>query len=123
MADLEMQIDLPRHIYRPDALAATAGQNFLYNPSTDKVYPLTDDQLFRQLPLAHRTCRVYLRKDHTPEQAAGNRRGARRDRRQPGRRRFDEHVVQTDLRGPRRQWLAPASRTCRTSASALPTCS
>jgi HD superfamily phosphohydrolase len=69
MRVLEMQIDLPRHIYRPDALAATAGQNFQYNPSTDKVYPLTDDQLFKQLPIAHRACRVYLRKQHTPVEA------------------------------------------------------
>ncbi|MEM6330141.1 MAG: HD domain-containing protein [Planctomycetota bacterium] len=67
---MDMQIDLPRHIYRPDALAATAGQNFQYNPATGKVYPLTDDQLFAQLPVAHRSCRVYLRKDHTPEQKA-----------------------------------------------------
>lgn len=69
MQDIEMQIDLPRHIYRPDALAATAGQNFQYNPSTDKVYPLTDDQLFAQLPIAHRACRIYLRKNHTPEES------------------------------------------------------
>lgn len=67
--DLPMQIDLPRHIYRPDALAATAGQNFQYKPSTGKVYPLTDDQLFAQLPLAHRACRVYLQKNHPPEHA------------------------------------------------------
>ncbi|TWT33651.1 HD domain protein [Posidoniimonas corsicana] len=70
MRDLPMQIDLPRHIYRPDALAATAGQNFQYSPATGKVYPLTDDQLFKQLPLAHRACRIYLRKDHTSEQAS-----------------------------------------------------
>ena len=68
--DLAMRIDLPRHIYRPDALAATAGQNYQFNPATGKVYPLTDDQLFAQLPLAHRACRIYLPKDHTPEQAA-----------------------------------------------------
>src|SRR5690606_37359149 len=66
---LEMQIDLPRHIYRPDALKATAGQNFLYNPATHQVQPLTYDQLFKHLPLAHRACRVYLRKEHTREQA------------------------------------------------------
>ena len=72
MSGIEMQIDVPRHIYRPDALAATAGQNFQYNPSTDKVYPLTDDQLFRELPIAHRACRVYLRKDHTAEEARGD---------------------------------------------------
>ncbi len=69
MRSLEMQVDLPRHIYRPDALAATAGQNFLYNPSTNRVYPLTDDQVFAQLPIAHRACRVYLRKDHTPAES------------------------------------------------------
>ncbi|QDV74046.1 HD domain-containing protein [Botrimarina mediterranea] len=68
--DLPMQIDLPRHIYRPDALAATAGQNYQFKPSTGKVYPLTDDQLFRQLPVAHRACRVYLQKNHPKEHAA-----------------------------------------------------
>ncbi|TWT87311.1 HD domain protein [Pseudobythopirellula maris] len=73
MRDMIMQIDLPRHIYRPDALAATAGQNFQFNPSTGKVYPLTDDQLFAQLPIAHRSCRVYLRQEHTEgeQQAIG----------------------------------------------------
>ena len=68
-ASLEMQIDLPRHIYRPDNLAATSGQNFQFKPSTGKVYPLTDDQLFAQLPIARRACRVYLRKGHTPDEA------------------------------------------------------
>ncbi|MEQ8847863.1 HD domain-containing protein [Botrimarina sp.] len=68
--DLPMQIDLPRHIYRPDAMAATTGQNFQYKPSTGKVYPLTDDMLFEQLPIAHRACRVYLQKNHPPEHAA-----------------------------------------------------
>ncbi len=67
--EIEMQIDLPRHIYRPDALAATAGQNFQYKPSTGKVSPLTDNQLFAQLPIAHRACRIYLHKDHTPDEA------------------------------------------------------
>ncbi|TWT99133.1 HD domain protein [Botrimarina colliarenosi] len=70
MEDLPMQIDLPRHIYRPDALAATAGQNFQFKPSTGKIYPLTDDQLFQQLPVAHRACRVYLQKNHPKEHAA-----------------------------------------------------
>ena len=69
MNDLPMQIDLPRHIYRPDAMAATAGQNYQFKPSTGRIYPLTDDQLFAQLPVAHRACRVYLQKDYTREHA------------------------------------------------------
>jgi HD superfamily phosphohydrolase len=70
MAEIEMQIDLPRHIYRPLSGKATAGQNFLFNSATSEIKPLTDDQLFRQLPVAHRMCRVYLRKDATAAQAA-----------------------------------------------------
>jgi hypothetical protein len=70
MAELEMQIDLPRHIYRPHTSKATAGQNFLFKAATNEIRPLTDDQLFRNLPVAHRMCRVYLRKEAGPEQAA-----------------------------------------------------
>lgn len=66
---LEFLVDLPRHIYRPDALAATAGQNFLLNPATGGVSPLTDDQLFAHLPVAHRSCRVYLRREHSADEA------------------------------------------------------
>jgi HD superfamily phosphohydrolase len=73
LASIEMQIDLPRHIYRPHAQAATAGQNFLFSNATGRARPLTDDQLIKQMPIAHRICRVYLRKDHPPEhvQAVG----------------------------------------------------
>jgi hypothetical protein len=66
LRDVEMQIDLPRHIYRPHEGKATAGQNFLYTTS-GATRRLDDDQLFRQLPVAHRMCRVYLRKDPPPE--------------------------------------------------------
>jgi hypothetical protein len=67
--DIEMQIDLPRHIYRPHEGKATAGQNFLYTAS-GATRRLDDDQLFRQLPVAHRMCRVYLRKDPPREHVA-----------------------------------------------------
>jgi hypothetical protein len=69
LKDIRLQVDLPRHIYRPHARAATAGQNFLYSPATGRARPLTDDQLFKQLPIAHRICRVYLPKDHPAEHA------------------------------------------------------
>jgi uncharacterized protein len=70
LREIEMQIDLPRHIYRPHTRKATAGQNFLFNAATSETRPLTDDQLFRQLPVAHRMCRIYLRKDAPREHAA-----------------------------------------------------
>ena len=70
LAGIDMQIDLPRHIYRPHTRKATAGQNFLFHAATGEIRPLTDDQLFRQLPVAHRMCRVYLRKDAPRAHAA-----------------------------------------------------
>ncbi|MCA9258300.1 MAG: HD domain-containing protein [Planctomycetales bacterium] len=69
IADMPMQIDLPRHIYRPHARAATAGQNFLLRAATGEIRPLTDDQLFSQMPVTHRMCRVYLPKSAPPEHA------------------------------------------------------
>ena len=69
MADVDMQIDLPRHIYRPHESKATAGQNFLYTAS-GATRRLNDDELFRHLPVAHRMCRVYLRKDPPADHVA-----------------------------------------------------
>jgi HD superfamily phosphohydrolase len=68
--DIDMQIDLPRHIYRPHSGKASAGQNFLFRGATGEIRLLTDDQLFRQLPVTHRMCRVYLRHGAPREHAA-----------------------------------------------------
>jgi hypothetical protein len=69
MRDIELQIDLPRHIYRPHSGKASAGQNFLQRGATGEIRLLTDDQLFRQLPVTHRMCRVYLRHGAPREQS------------------------------------------------------
>jgi HD superfamily phosphohydrolase len=70
LKDLPMRIDVARHVHRPDTRGPAAGQNFLYDPAAG-VRPLTDDQLFRHLPLAHRICRVYAESDdHAAEIAA-----------------------------------------------------
>ena len=60
LADLPLRVDLARHIHRPDTRGHSTGQNFLWDPTRDEPRPLTDDQLYRQLPLAHRICRVYV---------------------------------------------------------------
>ncbi len=59
LAKLPIKVDLARHIHRPDTRGPAAGQNFLFDPARGEPRPLTDDQLFRQLPLAHRICRIY----------------------------------------------------------------
>jgi hypothetical protein len=65
--DLPLRIDLARHVHRPETRGASAGQNFLYDPAHAVPRPLTDDQLFRQLPVSHRICRIYA---HSDEHAA-----------------------------------------------------
>ncbi len=59
LAGLPLRVDLARHIHRPDTRGPSMGQNFFWDPARNEPRPLTDDQLFRQLPLSHRICRVY----------------------------------------------------------------
>jgi hypothetical protein len=61
LADVPLAVDLPRHIHRPHTRGPSMGQNFLWEEGRHEPRPLTDDQLYRQLPLAHRICRVYVR--------------------------------------------------------------
>lgn len=61
--DLPLRVDVPRHIHRPHTRLPTKGQNFLLNPANGETRPLTDDQLFRQLPVSQRIGRVYVRKE------------------------------------------------------------
>ncbi|HZZ73627.1 MAG TPA: HD domain-containing protein [Pirellulales bacterium] len=59
LRDVPLRVDLARHVHRPDTRGPAAGQNYLYDPGRDQIRPLTDDQLFRQLPISHRICRIY----------------------------------------------------------------
>ncbi len=71
LAGLPLRVDLARHIHRPDTRGPSMGQNFLFDPASGEPRPLTFDQLFRQLPLSHRICRIYAQNDsHAPQLAA-----------------------------------------------------
>lgn len=65
VSDTPMRVDIARHIYRPHTRGPAANQNFFYDDSRDQVRPLSDNQLFRHLPVSSRICRVY-----TPPTAA-----------------------------------------------------
>ncbi len=68
---LPLKVDLARHIHRPDTRGPAADQNFWFDPARDEVRPLSDDQLFDQLPFSHRLCRIYAHHgDHAVELAA-----------------------------------------------------
>ena len=71
LQSLPLKVDLARHIHRPDTRGPAAGQNFWFDPARDEVRPLSDDQLFDQLPFSHRLCRIYAHtSDHAVELAA-----------------------------------------------------
>jgi uncharacterized protein len=71
LAELPLKVDLARHIHRPDTRGPSTGQNFLWDPAVNEPRSLTDDQLFRRLPLSHRICRVYAQDEsHAPQLAA-----------------------------------------------------
>ncbi|RIK81992.1 MAG: metal-dependent phosphohydrolase [Planctomycetota bacterium] len=57
--DAPLRIDIARHVHRPDTRGPTAGLNYLYDPTAQRARPLSTDSLYRQLPIAHRICRIY----------------------------------------------------------------
>lgn len=59
--DIEIRIDIARHVHRPGVNLPTAGQNFLYDPTSDFVRQLEEEELFRHLPQSYRICRIYAR--------------------------------------------------------------
>ncbi len=68
--EIRLAIDVARHVSRPHTRGPAAGQNFLFDPANGRPRPLTDDQLFRQLPVSHRICRVYAEDDRFAHEIA-----------------------------------------------------
>ena len=61
------EIDIARHIHRPHTRGATAGMNFFFDSSSQKIRPLTTHGLYEQLPVSHTIARIYAK---TEEHAA-----------------------------------------------------
>jgi hypothetical protein len=57
--EIQLRVDLARHVHRPETRGPAAGQNFLFDPALGQPRPLDDDLLYRNLPVAHRICRIY----------------------------------------------------------------
>lgn len=71
LRDLPLRFDPARHVHRPGVLAPAAGQNFLFDSATGEIRSLDDRELFRQIPLSYRICRIYAEDDrHNAELAA-----------------------------------------------------
>ncbi|MCL6503273.1 MAG: HD domain-containing protein [Pirellulales bacterium] len=71
LRNLPLRVDLARHVHRPGTRGPTAGQNFLYDPVRREIRGLSDHELFSQIPLSYRICRVYAEsREHAPALAA-----------------------------------------------------
>ncbi len=71
LKDLPLRVDTARHVHRPGTRAASGGQNFLFDAATGQVRGLDQRELFRQIPVSYRICRVYAEGgEHRGELAA-----------------------------------------------------
>lgn len=71
LADMPLRVDTARHVHRPGTHAPAGGQNFLYDPVTERIHRLDDRELFRRIAISYRICRIYaLDHAHNTELAA-----------------------------------------------------
>ncbi len=73
--NIEFEVDIARHLHRPDSryssTEARLEQNFLYDPATERVRRLEEEELFQQIPQSYRICRIYTKnKEHIVPLAA-----------------------------------------------------
>ena len=59
LKSLPFQVDLARHIHRPNTVGATAGMNYYFDSSSGKIRSLTTHGLYRMLPISHTIVRIY----------------------------------------------------------------
>ena len=67
LREIPLRVDIPRHMYRPHTKGPAKNQNYLFDAARDRIRPLSDNQLFRHLPISHRICRIYAQDfQHAP---------------------------------------------------------
>ncbi len=59
LRDLSLRVDTARHVHRPGAHVPAAGQNFLYEPGTERILHLDEREMFRRIAISFRICRIY----------------------------------------------------------------
>ena len=67
LKSLELKIDVAKHYHRPSSRLPASGQNFLLDPAVGIPQELSDDDLFRALPISFCVFRIYSQ-DHQYDQ-------------------------------------------------------
>jgi len=65
MHSIPFEVDIARHLHRPDSHRPLASQNFLFDSATNRIRQLEEEELFRHIPQSFRICRVYTQ--HTEQ--------------------------------------------------------
>jgi hypothetical protein len=65
MRSIPFEVDIARHLHRPDSHRPMASQNFLYDPATQRIRQLEEEELFQHIPQSYRICRIYTQ--HTEQ--------------------------------------------------------
>ncbi|MEZ6066266.1 MAG: HD domain-containing protein [Planctomycetaceae bacterium] len=68
LRDVPLQIDVAKHYHRPSGRLPAGGQNYLLDPAHGQPQELSDDELFRALPMSFLIFRIYSQ-DHTLDSA------------------------------------------------------
>jgi HD superfamily phosphohydrolase len=64
LKDIPLNIDVARHYHRPSGRLPAGGQNYMLDPAVGTPQELSDDDLFRALPISFCVFRIYS-KDHS----------------------------------------------------------
>jgi HD superfamily phosphohydrolase len=59
MQSISFEVDIARHLHRPDAHRPAASEIFLYDPATHRIRLLEEEELYRHIPQSYRICRIY----------------------------------------------------------------
>ncbi|MGC3966820.1 MAG: HD domain-containing protein [Pirellulales bacterium] len=59
LKQIPLKVDLARHMHRPGTRGPASGQNFLYDAAREQIRDLSDHELYRNIPMSYRLCRVY----------------------------------------------------------------
>jgi len=71
LKDMPLRVDCARHYHRPSARLPAGGQNYLLDPAIGIPQELSDDELFRSLPISFAIFRIYTR-DHRHDEAVNS---------------------------------------------------
>ncbi|HVJ68784.1 MAG TPA: HD domain-containing protein [Caulifigura sp.] len=63
VCNMPLRIDVARHYHRPSGRLPAGGQNYLFDPAAGQPQELSDDELFKALPLSFLVFRIYSQ-DH-----------------------------------------------------------